>query len=112
MSWWRLAAVGTLIGVLCLAFAVLGVPGRYRPRRAALATTLALLLVAIVGFNIGRGLGGAPAIGLLKTAWPALFVILVAVGLVALSGWRGDRRWFVPAGAALVAVAAIVASTT
>jgi hypothetical protein len=105
----RLAAAGVLLGVLCFAVGVLALPARYRPRRAVLTTTLALLVTAVIGFYVGRGVGGAPVLGLLRSAWPALTVILVAVGLVALAGWRGDRTWLLLSGGALVAAAAAIA---
>lgn len=105
----RLVAAGVLLGVLCFAVGVLASPPRYRPRRAVLTTTLALVVTAVIGFYVGRGIGGAPVLGLLETAWPALTVIFVAVGLVALSGWRGDRTWLLLSGSALVAVAAAIA---
>lgn len=105
----RLAATGMLLGVLSFAVGVLALPRRYRPRRAALTTALALLLMAVIGFEVGRKIAGAPVLGLVETAWPALIAVLAAVGLVALSGWRGDRTWFVLGGAALVAVAAATA---
>jgi hypothetical protein len=48
-------------------------------------------------------------LGLLGTAWPALAAAVVAVVTLALTGWRADRAWLLPAGMLLVAVAAATA---
>lgn len=105
----RIAAVGLLLGVLCLAVGVLMLPARHRARRGMLTTILALLLLAMVGLEVGSGFGRAPTLDLLGAAWPALLGILVAVGAVALSGWRADRAWLLPVGSLLLAMAAITA---
>jgi hypothetical protein len=105
----RIAAVGQLFGVLCLAVGVLALPARRRWKRAELTTVLALLLLAVAGVNVWSLVDDAPMLQLLGTAWPALLATLVAVGLLVLSGWRADRAWLLPAGTFLVAVTAVTA---
>ncbi len=105
----RISAVGRLLGVLCLAVAVLALPGRHRPKPAVSTTVLALLLLAVVGADSWSRLGSAPVVGLLGTVWPALLATFAGVGVAARAGWRADRFWLLPAGALLVAVAATIA---
>jgi hypothetical protein len=105
----QVAAVGLLLGVLCLAVAVLALPGRRRTRWAVVTTMIALLLVAVAGVNVWTWAHGAPVLELLAATWPALLATLVAVGITALAGWHGGRAWLLPAGALPVAVAAAVA---
>jgi len=105
----RIAAVGRLLGVLCLVVGVLGLPARRWPRRGVLTTILAVLLLVVVGVNLGSQVDGPPVLDLLETAWPALLVTLVAVGMAILAGWRANRAWLLPTGALLVAIAAATA---
>jgi hypothetical protein len=104
----RTAATGLLLGVLCLGVAVLALPARHRPRRAAPTVILALVLLAVAATQLGSRAGGTPVLGLLGAAWPAVLATLAAAGMMALSGRRTDRAWLLPAGALLVAVAAAV----
>jgi hypothetical protein len=102
----RLAAARRLLGVLCLAAAVLALPTRDKARRGVVTTLLALLLLAWFGLRLARRFGRYPLFDLLATVWPALLGTLVAMGTLALSGWRADRRWLLPVGSLLLTVAA------
>ncbi|MBM0226703.1 MULTISPECIES: aminopeptidase [Micromonospora] len=101
----RLAAAGLLLGVLCLTAGVLALPARGR-RRGVATSLLALLLLAWFGLSFARGFGRYPLLELLGTVWPALLGTLAAMGALALSGWRADRRWLLPVGSFLLALAA------
>ncbi|WBB65951.1 aminopeptidase [Micromonospora sp. WMMD812] len=108
----RLAAVGLLLGVLCLAVAVFALPARHRPRRAMVTrVAVAVLLLVVVGADVWARVDDAPLPGLLGAAWPALLAILVAAGTVVLSGVRSDRFALVALGALLLAVTAGAALT-
>ncbi|WP_346538138.1 aminopeptidase [Micromonospora sp. DPT] len=107
----RLAAVGLLLGVLCLAAGVLALPARGRTRRGVVTTLLALLLLAGFGPSVALGFGRYPLFDLLGTVWPALLGALVAMAALALSGRRADRRWLLPVGSLLLTVAAVGAYT-
>ncbi|WP_433349643.1 aminopeptidase [Micromonospora sp. CA-111912] len=100
----RLAALGLALGVLCLAAGALALPSRGR-RRGVATTVLALLLLACFGLNSARNFGRYPLLDLLGTVWPALLAALVAMGALALSGWRADRRWLLPVGLFLLSLA-------
>jgi hypothetical protein len=91
-----------LLAVVCFAIGVFALPAWRRPARAVLTGVLALALLAYFGSRVG----GSALLHGLATLWPALLATLVAVGLVALAGWRADRTWLVAAGTLLVAVAA------
>lgn len=97
-----------LLAALCFAVGVFALPAWRRPRRAALTAVLALVLLAFVGANVGGWFDGSAVLDALGTVWPALLATLVAVGLVALAGWRADRTWLVAAGTLLVAVASAI----
>jgi hypothetical protein len=101
----RLAAAGLLLGVLCLAAGVSALPARGW-RRGVATSVLALLLLAWFGLSFARGFVRYPLLELLGTVWPALLGTLVAMAALALSGWRADRRWLLPAGSFLLALAA------
>ncbi|MFJ8582630.1 hypothetical protein [Micromonospora sp. NPDC093277] len=105
----RLTAVGLLLGVVCLAVAVVALPARQQPKAAELARVVAVLPLAVVGANLWSRIDGAPLLGLLGAGWPALLATLVAAWVVALSGARADPAALVPLGALLVAVSAAVA---
>ncbi|GIH19292.1 hypothetical protein [Rugosimonospora africana] len=105
----RIFAVGRLLGVLCFAVAVVALPGRHPAKPAMATAVLSLLLLAAVGADVWSRLGDAPVLGLLGVGWPALLVILVALGIAVLAGGRAGRVWLLPAGAFLVAAAAAVA---
>lgn len=105
----RIAAVGQLLGVLCLAVGVRGLPESRRPKQGVLTTILAALLLVVVGVNIAGRVDGTAVFDLLGTAWPALLATLAAAGVAALTGRRADRARLLPAGALLVAVAQAVA---
>jgi hypothetical protein len=102
----RIVAFLHLLAVLCFAVGVFALPAWRRPGRAALTAVLALVLLAFVGANVEGRFDGSAALEALGTVWPALLATLVAVGLVALAGWRADHAWLVAAGTLLVAVAA------
>ncbi|MFI6267862.1 aminopeptidase [Micromonospora zamorensis] len=101
----RLAALGLALGVACLAAGVLALPSRGR-RRGAATTALALLLLAWFGLNSTREFVHYPLSDLLGTVWPSLLAALVAMGALALSGWRADRRWLLPVGLFLLSLGA------
>ncbi|MFE9657987.1 aminopeptidase [Micromonospora sp. NPDC006431] len=101
----RLAALGLALGVLCLAAGALALPSRGR-RRGVATTVLALLLLAWFGLSAAREFGRYPLIDLLGSVWPALLAALVAMGALALSGWRADRRWLLPVGLFLLSLGA------
>lgn len=105
----RIRAAGQLLAVLCLAVAALALPVRSRPKRAALTTFVALALLAVLADDVRRLFHGVPVLGLLGTVWPALVAAVVAVVTLALTGWRADRAWLLPAGMLLVAMAAATA---
>ncbi|MER7007574.1 aminopeptidase [Dactylosporangium sp. NPDC000555] len=105
----RIAAVGQLLGVLCLAAGVLGLPRRRWPKRGVLTTVLAVLLLVVVGADVAGRVDGGAVLDLLGIVWPALLATLVAVAVLALAGRRGDRGWLLPGGALLVAVAQAIA---
>lgn len=105
----RIAAVGQLLGVLCLAIAVVALPGRHRPKRAALTTTLAVLVLAVLGTEVADWFAGRPMLDLVGAVWPALLATVVAAGAAALAGWRDDRTWLILAGSLVLAVAAATA---
>lgn len=102
----RLAALGLALGVLGLAAGVLAVPARGR-RRGVATGVLALLFFAWLGLSFAREFGPYPLLDLLGTVWPALLAALVAVGALALSGWRADRRWLLPVGSVLLSLGAV-----
>ncbi|MFG3705884.1 hypothetical protein ACGF7U_14280 [Micromonospora sp. NPDC047670] len=104
----RLRAFALLLGVLCLAVAVVVLPVRQRPKATRLAGVVAVLLLAVVGANAWSRIDDAPPLGLLEAVWPALLATLLAAGVVALSGARADRAALVPLGALLVAVTVAV----
>ncbi|MGW5667673.1 aminopeptidase [Micromonospora sp. NPDC003776] len=99
----RLAALGLALGVLCLAAGALAAPSRGR-RRGVATTLLALLLLAWFGLGSARMFGRYPLLDLLGAVWPALLAALVAMGALALSGWRADRRWLLPTGLFLLSL--------
>jgi hypothetical protein len=105
----RIVAVGQLLGALCLGYAVLALPRRDRPKRAALTATLAVLLLALLGAEVAGWFDGAPVPDLLWVVWPALLATVVAAGAAALAGWREDRTWLLLAGSLVLAVAAATA---
>ncbi|MFG1951023.1 hypothetical protein [Micromonospora sp. NPDC048830] len=105
----RLAAVGLLLQVLCLAVAVIALPVRRGPKGTWLAEGVAVLLLAVVGVNVWSRVDGVPLLGLLGAGWPALLATLAAAGMVALSGARADRAVLVPLGALLIAASAAAA---
>jgi hypothetical protein len=98
----QIVAVLHLLAVVCFAVGVFTLPAWRRRPRAVLTGVLALALLAVFGSRAG----GSAVLHGLGTVWPALLATLVAVGLVALAGWRADRTWLVAAGTLLVAVAA------
>lgn len=104
----RIAAIGYLLGVLCLAVTVRALPPVRQPKRAALTIVLAVLLLAVAGVAIGSRIDEGSVRGLLGTTWPVLLATLVAVGMTALAGRRA-RTWRVPAGTLLVAVVTAIA---
>ncbi|KOX10638.1 hypothetical protein ADK66_08330 [Micromonospora sp. NRRL B-16802] len=101
----RLAALGLLLGVVCLAAGALALPSRGR-RRGAVTSVLALTLLTWLGLSLGRGSDRQPLLDLAATVWPALLAAVVAIGAFALSGWRADRHWLLPLGLFLLSVAA------
>ncbi|KKJ99587.1 hypothetical protein [Micromonospora sp. HK10] len=101
----RLAALGLALGVLCLAAAAWALPARGR-RRGIATTVLALLLLAWFGLTAVREFSRYPLFELLGTVWPALAAVLLAVGALALSGRRADRRWLLPVGWLLLSLEA------
>ncbi|MGC4858390.1 hypothetical protein [Micromonospora sp. DT41] len=105
----RFSAVGLLLGVLCLAVAVIALPVRQQPMSTEFAGIVAVLQLAVVGANVWSRVDGAPLRGLLGAGWAALLAALMATGVVALSGARVDRAALVPLGALLVAVSTAVA---
>ncbi|QLQ37303.1 aminopeptidase [Micromonospora robiginosa] len=102
----RLASAGVALGVLCLAVGVTALPARGR-RRGTVTAVLALPLLAWLGLTSARNLDGRPLPDLLGAVWPALLAALVAIGALALSGPRADRRWLLPAGLVLLSFAAV-----
>lgn len=104
----RFSAIGLLLGVVCLAVAVVALPVRQQPKAAGLARVVAVLPLVVVGANLWSRIDGAPLLGLLGAGWPALLATLVAAWVLALSGARAGRV-LVPLGALLVAVSAAVA---
>ncbi|MFI6331353.1 aminopeptidase [Micromonospora chersina] len=102
----RLAVLGLALGVLGLAAGVLALPTRGR-RRGVATAVLALLLFAWFGLSLAREFGRYPLLDLLGTVWPALLAALVAMGALALSGWRADRRWLLPVGLVLLSLGAV-----
>jgi hypothetical protein len=115
-QWWqtinqqRIAAVGLLLGMLCLTVAVLAVPERRPPKRGVVPTVVALLLLVLVGRAVLSHVRIAPVIELVAAVWPALLATVVAAGLLAISGRPADRTWLLPIGALLVAVAVATAA--
>jgi hypothetical protein len=105
----RIIAVGQLLGVLCLATAVVALPRRHRPKRAALTTTLAVLVLGVLATGVADWFDRMPVLGLLGAVWPALLATIVAAGGAALAGWRDDLTWLVLAGSLVLAVAAATA---
>lgn len=104
----RLSAVALMLGVLCLAVAVVALPVREQPKVTRLAGIAAVLLLAVAGANVWSRIDDAPPLGLLGAAWPALLATLLAAAVVARSGARADRAALVPLGALLIAVTAAV----
>ncbi|MET7879986.1 aminopeptidase [Micromonospora profundi] len=101
----RLAALGLLLGVVCLAAGALALPSRGR-RGGLVTSVLALVLLAWLGLSLARGSDRQPLLDLAATVWPALLAAVVAMGAFALSGWRADRRRLLPLGLFLLSVAA------
>ncbi|SCG44488.1 hypothetical protein [Micromonospora humi] len=106
----RLAALGVALGVLCLTVGVAALPSRGR-RGGAATAVLAVLLLAGFGVRMAPEFGGRPLPDLLGTVWPALLAAVVAVGALALSGWRADRRRLLPVGLVLLSLATAHASS-
>jgi hypothetical protein len=105
----QLAAIGLLLGVLCLAVAVVALPVRHRPWRAVPTTVLAALLLAAVGVSVWSQVGPAPLLDVVGGVWPALLGTLLAAGILAVAGRRADPAWLLPVGALLVALTATTA---
>ncbi|MFU8873939.1 hypothetical protein [Micromonospora sp. SL4-19] len=99
----RIAAVGLLLGVLCLAVAVLALPVQHRPRRTLLARVVAVLLLVVVAVDVGDRVNDAPLLGAFGVGWSALLATLAAAGMLAAAGRRSDRFVLVPLGALLIA---------
>jgi hypothetical protein len=100
----RIAAIGLLLSVLCLAVAVVAVPVGRRAWRAVLTTIVAALLLAAVGMDVWSQVGRAPVLDVLGVVWPALLGTLLAAGILAAAGQRADPAWLLPVGALLVAL--------
>lgn len=100
----RLATLGLLLGVSGLAAGVLALPAHGRRWRGMATTVLALLLLAWFGVSFAQRIGRYPLLDLLGAVWPALLGALVAIGALALSGWRADRHWLLPVGTLLLSL--------
>ncbi|GAB3963896.1 hypothetical protein V1634_02645 [Plantactinospora veratri] len=105
----RLASVALLLGILCLAVAVLALPVRQRRKATVLARGVAVLLLVVVGADVWSRVDGEPLLGLLGAGWPALLATVAAAAVLAVSASRADRTGLVPLGALLVTVSAAVA---
>lgn len=101
----RIAAVGLLLGLLCLAVALLALPDRHSASRGAATAIVALLLLVFVGRAVIRLSLAAPMDELVAATWPALLATVVAAGLLVVSGRRAASAWLLPIGALLVASA-------
>ncbi|MEU8179899.1 aminopeptidase [Micromonospora sp. NPDC049044] len=101
----QLAALGLALGVGCLAAGVLALPSR-ASRRGTATAVLALLLLVWFGLDAAREFVDYPLPDLLGTVWSALLAALLAMGALALSGWRADRRLLLPVGLFLLSLGA------
>lgn len=102
----RMAAFGLLLGLICLAVALLALPGARLPNRGAVTAVIGLLFLALVGQSVLSRVDDASVLDLVAAMWPALLATLVAAGLLVLSGWRARRAWMLPVGALLLAAMA------
>ncbi|MEU4793244.1 aminopeptidase [Micromonospora tulbaghiae] len=102
----RLTAWGLALGVLLLSVAVPALPAR-GGRRGVVTTVLAVAVLVWCGLSVAATPGDPPLPELLLALQPALLAALVTAGVLAWSGWRGDRRGLLTAGMALLAVVAV-----
>ncbi|MEU1761439.1 aminopeptidase [Micromonospora sp. NPDC005223] len=102
----RLTAWGLVLGVLLLAVAVSALPAR-GGRRGVVTAVLAVAALVWCGLSAATTPGEPPLPDLFAAVWPALLAVLVTAGVLALSGWRGDRRGLLPAGMVLLALVAV-----
>lgn len=114
MAYWReltdrerIAALGLALGVCCLAAASWTLPARGGRRRGTATVVLALLVLAWFGLTAAGKFSRYSLRDLLGTVWPALVAVLLAVAALALSGWRAERRWLLPAGWLLLSLEAV-----
>ncbi|WP_431948072.1 aminopeptidase [Micromonospora marina] len=101
----RLNAWGLALGVLLLAVAVPALPAR-GGRRGVVTTVLAMAVLVWCGLSVASTPGDPPLPDLFLALQPALLAALVTAGVLAASGWRGDRRGLLTAGTALLALVA------
>ncbi|MFI7303689.1 aminopeptidase [Micromonospora aurantiaca] len=102
----RLSAWGLALGVLLLSVAVPALPAR-GGRRGVVTTVLAVAVLVWCGLSVAATPGDPPLPELLLALQPALLAALVTAGVLAWSGWRGDRRGLLTAGMVLLAVVAV-----
>ncbi|MCZ7477143.1 MULTISPECIES: aminopeptidase [unclassified Micromonospora] len=102
----RLTAWGLALGVLLLSVAVPALPAR-GGRRGVVTTVLAVAVLVWCGLKVAAAPGDPPLPELLLALQPALLAALVTAGVLAWSGWRGDRRGLLTAGMVLLAVVAV-----
>ncbi|WP_262014102.1 aminopeptidase [Micromonospora sp. Mcm103] len=102
----RLTAWGLALGVLLLSVAVPASPAR-GGRRGVVTTVLAVAVLVWCGLSVAATPGDPPLPELLLALQPALLAALVTAGVLASSGWRGDRRGLLTAGMVLLAVVAV-----
>ncbi|MGY4910635.1 aminopeptidase [Micromonospora aurantiaca (nom. illeg.)] len=102
----RLSAWGLALGVLLLSVAVPALPAR-GGRRGVVTTVLAVAVLVWCGLSVAATPGDPPLPELLLALQPALLAALVTAGVLAWSGWRGDRLGLLTAGMVLLAVVAV-----
>ncbi|MDX5457408.1 aminopeptidase [Micromonospora tulbaghiae] len=102
----RLTAWGLALGVLLLSVAVPALPAR-GGRRGVVTTVLAVAVLVWCELSVAATPGDPPLPELLLALQPALLAALVTAGVLAWSGWRGDRRGLLTAGMVLLAVVAV-----
>ncbi|MFD6648296.1 aminopeptidase [Micromonospora chalcea] len=102
----RLTAGGLALGVLLLWAAVSASPAR-GGRRGVVTTALAVAVLVWCVARVALTPGGPPLPDLFAAVWPALLAALVAAGVLAWSGRRGDRYGLLPAGMVLLSLVAV-----
>ncbi|MGV9767668.1 hypothetical protein [Micromonospora tulbaghiae] len=72
-----------------------------------MTTILALAALVWCGLSVTSTPDEPPLLDLFAAVWPGLLAALVTAGVLALSGWRSDRRGLLPTGMILLTLVAV-----